>query len=46
MGYLFTMFSQIGPYAHGLIDYDMSLRPFHRELAGLNSPDLLIINWD
>ena len=44
-GYVFTMFSNIGPYVHGLLDYDMSLRPFHGELARLNSPDLLIVDW-
>ena len=45
-GYVFTMFSNIGPYVHGLLDYDLSLRPFHGELARLNSPDLLIVDWE
>ena len=45
-GYVFTMFSNIGPYVHGLLDYDLSLRAFHGELARLNSPDLLIVDWE
>ena len=45
-GYLFTMFSNIGPYVHGLLDYDMSLRPFYQDLAKLNNPDLIIIDWE
>ena len=45
-GYLITMFSQIGPYSHGLLDYDMSPRPFAPELARLNNPDLVIIDWE
>lgn len=45
-GYVFTMFSNMGPYVHGLLDYDLRLRPFHGELAKLNSPDLLIVDWE
>lgn len=45
-GYVLTMFASMGPYAHGLLDYDLSLRPFYRELARLNSPDLLIVDWE
>ena len=45
-GYVITMFSNMGPYVHGLVDYDLSLRPFHGELARLNSPDLLIVDWE
>ncbi len=45
-GYVFTMFSNMGPYVHGLLDHDLSLRPFHGELAKLNNPDLLIVDWE
>ena len=44
-GNFFIMFSNIGPYVHGLLDYDMILRTFHQKLAKLNNPDLIIIDW-
>ena len=44
-GYVITAFSNIGPFVHGMVDYDMSLRPFHAALASFQTPDLLIIDW-
>lgn len=44
-GYNITMFSNIGPFVHGVVDYDLSPRVFHRELRSLQKPDLIIIDW-
>ena len=45
IGYNITMFSNIGPFVHGLVDYDLSLRAFHKELFSLQNPDLIITDW-
>ena len=44
-GFLFTLFNNTGPFVHGLVDYDLSLRPFADQLAEFLNPDLLIIDW-
>jgi hypothetical protein len=45
-GHLFTLYNSVGPFVHGLVDYDGSLRPFSQELAELQTPDLLILDWN
>ncbi|MCH2125831.1 MAG: hypothetical protein MK165_13620 [Pirellulaceae bacterium] len=44
-GFIFTLFNNTGPFVHGLVDYDLSLRPFANQLAEFLNPDLLIIDW-
>ena len=38
-GYMITDLANIGPFVHGLLDYDLSLRPFHQRLAEFQTAD-------
>ena len=43
-GYMITDLANIGPFVHGLLDYDLSLRPFHERLAGFQTADQLLVD--
>ena len=45
-GCIYTLFNNTGPFVHGLVDYDVSLRSFAQELSEFQNPDLLIIDWN